>query len=644
MDNRILDTLPASPGVYMFKDAEGEILYIGKAKSLRSRVRSYFRGKDGQGIRTRELVRRAADVETIVVGSEAEALLLESNLIKEHQPRFNVRLRDDKRYPYIKVTVQEPFPRVFVTRRTRDDGARYFGPFTSVGPMRQALEVIKRVYTVRSCRYDLPDEAPPRPCLDYHIKRCKAPCVGLQSEEDYGAMIQEILRILAGETRELKEEVRAEMEAASRELRFEEAARHRDVLQGLESLERDQRVERAQGENQDVLGLARDGELGAAVLLRIRRGTLLGRESRRFTGLGDESDEELLGAFAAQVYLAGGTDAIRELPSEILLPTGFPDRNVMAELLSEEVGRKVYLQVPLRGDKRRLVELAAANARHLLEERVTALEATADRADTVLYELQDRLQLKVVPRLITCFDISHTQGTEVVASAVVFENGERKRGMYRRMKIRGDWGNDDYRSMAEAVERYLSRRLRDEEPLPELVVVDGGRGQLSAVLPVLEKIGAGEVALVALAKKEEEVFVPGRPEPIRMSRRDPPLKLLQRLRNEAHRFAVEYNRKLRTRRTIRSALADVPGIGAHRQRALLTRFGSVRGIQEAGVEEIIRVPGFSRVLAERILSYLRGDGPPSSDEAGAQPGAYGKADGRGGTGKEGSGTSDPALP
>ncbi len=644
MDNRILDTLPASPGVYMFKDAEGEILYIGKAKSLRSRVRSYFRGKDGQGIRTRELVRRAADVETIVVGSEAEALLLESNLIKEHQPRFNVRLRDDKRYPYIKVTVQEPFPRVFVTRRTRDDGARYFGPFTSVGPMRQALEVIKRVYTVRSCRYDLPDEAPPRPCLDYHIKRCKAPCVGLQSEEDYGAMIQEILRILAGETRELKEEVRAEMEAASRELRFEEAARHRDVLQGLESLERDQRVERAQGENQDVLGLARDGELGAAVLLRIRRGTLLGRESRRFTGLGDESDEELLGAFAAQVYLAGGTDAIRELPSEILLPTGFPDRNVMAELLSEEVGRKVYLQVPLRGDKRRLVELAAANARHLLEERVTALEATADRADTVLYELQDRLQLKVVPRLITCFDISHTQGTEVVASAVVFENGERKRGMYRRMKIRGDWGNDDYRSMAEAVERYLSRRLRDEEPLPELVVVDGGRGQLSAVLPVLEKIGAGEVALVALAKKEEEVFVPGRPEPIRMSRRDPPLKLLQRLRNEAHRFAVEYNRKLRTRRTIRSALADVPGIGAHRQRALLTRFGSVRGIQEAGVEEIIRVPGFSRVLAERILSYLRGDGPPSSDEAGAQPGAYGKADGRGRTGKEGSGTSDPALP
>ncbi len=604
IDARILDNLPTDPGVYMFRDEEGEILYIGKAKSLRARVRSYFRSRDGQGIRTRELVRRARGVETIVVGSEAEALLLESNLIKEHQPRFNVRLRDDKRYPYIKVTVQEPFPRVFVTRRTRNDGSRYFGPFTSVGPMRQALEVVKKLYTVRSCRYDLPREAPPRPCLDYHINRCKAPCVGLQSEGDYRAMIEEILRILSGETRELKAEAQARMEEASRELRFEEAARHRDVLRGLESLERDQRVESVQGENQDVLGLARDGELGAAVVLRIRRGTLLGRESRRFSGLGDESEEELLGAFAAQVYLAGGSEAVRELPTEILLPTGFPDRGVLGELLTAEAGRKVALSVPLRGQKRRLVELAAANARHLLEERITAQEESADRADAVLYELQDRLGLKVVPRLMACFDISHTQGTEVVASAVVFQNGEKKRGLYRRMKIRGDWGNDDYRSMAEAVGRWLRRRLDQGEPLPELLVVDGGKGQLSAVLPVLEEVGAREVAVVALAKREEEVFMPGSPEPIRMSRRDPALRLLQRLRNEAHRFAVEYNRKLRSRRTIRSALGDIPGIGPSRQRALLTRFGSVRGVQEADVDDISRVPGFSRVLAERILEHL----------------------------------------
>ena len=607
IDRTILDNLPSSPGVYIFRDGEGDPLYIGKAKALRNRVRSYFRAGAELGLRTRELVRRTEKVETIVVGSEAEALLLESNLIKEHRPRFNIRLRDDKSYPYIKVTTQEPFPRVFVTRRLRDDGARYFGPFTSVGPMRQALEVVKRLYTVRSCRYDLPDEAPPRPCLDYHIDRCKAPCVGLQSQEDYGEMIQEILRILAGDTRELKVEVRARMEAASEELRFEEAARHRDVLQGLESLERDQRVEKAGGGNQDVLGIARDGELGAAVLLRIRQGTLLGRESRRFDGLGDQSDEEILGSFAAQLYLAGGDEAIRELPSEILLPSEFGDRRVLAQALTEQADRKVHLKIPRRGEKRRLVELAAANARHLLEERVTALEATADRADAVLYELQDRLALKVVPRLMVCFDISHTQGTEVVASAVVFENGEKKRGLYRRMKIRGEWGNDDYRSMAEAVERYLRRRMDQDEPLPELIVVDGGRGQLSAVLPVLERLNAPEVAVAALAKREEEVFVPGRAEPVRLSRRDPALRLLQRIRNEAHRFAVEYSRKLRGRRIIRSALGDIPGIGPARQRALLTRFGSVKGVREADRDEITRVPGFSRVLAERVLSYLGGD-------------------------------------
>ena len=607
IDRNILEHLPASPGVYIFRDGEGEALYIGKAKALRSRVRSYFRDGAELGLRTREMLRRAEGVETIVVGSEAEALLLESNLIKEYRPRFNIRLRDDKRYPYIKVTTQEPFPRVFVTRRLRNDGARYFGPFTSVGPMRQALEVVKRLYTVRSCRYDLPDEAPPRPCLDYHINRCKAPCVGLQTQEEYGEMIQEILRILAGDTGELKEEIRAKMEAASGELRFEEAARHRDVLQGLESLERNQRVEKAGGGNQDVLGIARDGDLGAAVLLRIRQGTLLGRESRRFDGLGDESDDEILGTFAAQLYLAGGDEAIRELPSEVLLPSEFGDRRLLAEALSDQAGRKVHLHVPRRGEKRRLVELASANARHLLEERVTALEATADRADAVLYELQDRLELKVVPRLMVCFDISHTQGTEVVASAVVFENGERKRGLYRRMKIRGDWGNDDYRSMAEAAERYLRRRMDQDEPLPELVLVDGGRGQLSAVLPVLERIGASEVAVAALAKREEEVFVAGRDEPVRLPRRDPALRLLQRIRNEAHRFAVEYNRKLRGRRTIRSALGDIPGIGPARQRALLTRFGSVRGVLEAGADEITRVPGFSRVLADRVLSYLEGD-------------------------------------
>ena len=606
IDRRKLNHLPGSPGVYLFRDREGEILYIGKAKSVRSRVRSYFGSDHGRGIRVRELARLTTDVDTILVGSEAEALLLEANLIKEHQPRFNIQLRDDKRYPFVKVTVQEAFPRVFVTRQLRDDGARYFGPFTSVGPMRQALDVVKRLYSVRSCRYDLPREAPPRPCLDYHIGRCAAPCVGLQSEEEYRTMIEDILRVLDGQTDELSSEIEAQMGEAARELRFEEAARHRNVLRGLEAIAREQRMERAEGGSQDILGIARDRRLAVAVVLRIRQGKLLGRESHRFAGLGDESEAELLGIFVTLYYLGRGTGAGEELPREILLPSDFPDQAALEKILSARAGRRVRLHIPSRGSKRRMIELSAANARHLLEEQVTSLEVAVDRADTVLYELQDRLELKVVPRLIACFDVSHTQGSEVVASAVVFENGEPKRSLYRRMRIRGQWSNDDYRSMAEAVERYIRRRLAGDEPLPELLLLDGGKGQLSAVGPVLDELGAPEVALAALAKRNEELFLPGRRDPIRLSRRDPALQLLQRIRNEAHRFALDYNRKLRGRRTIWSELSQIPGIGPKRQRSLLTSFGSVRSVRQASAGEITRVPGFSQVLARRVLTYLGG--------------------------------------
>ncbi|TVP77053.1 MAG: excinuclease ABC subunit UvrC, partial [Gemmatimonadales bacterium] len=421
-----LRRLPTEPGVYLFRDDQGEILYIGKAKNLRDRVRSYFRKDPGRGIRVRELSRRASDVETIVVGSEAEALLLESNLIKEHRPRFNIRLRDDKRFPYIKVTVKEPFPRVFVTRRIRNDGARYFGPFTRVGPMRQALDVIRRLYTVRSCRYDLPDEAPSRPCLDYHIGRCQAPCVGLQSREGYRAMVDEILSILSGDTRELAAEIQRRMEEAVEELRFEEAARHRDVLVGLDTIARDQRVERVEGGSRDILGLARDGTEGAGVVLRIRKGLLLGRETHRLQVDPEDTEEELLGTFATRYYLGRGEVGLADLPTQILVPRSFGDLETLAEVLSERAGRRVHLQVPERGEKRRLVELAASNARHLVEDRVTRAADDVERAEDVLYEMQDRLGLKAVPRGIVCFDISHTQGTEVVASAVVFENAEPK--------------------------------------------------------------------------------------------------------------------------------------------------------------------------------------------------------------------------
>ncbi|MHB1194792.1 MAG: excinuclease ABC subunit UvrC [Longimicrobiales bacterium] len=604
VDSTVLANLSTKPGVYLFRDARGAVLYVGKAKALRPRVRSYFRAEADHTAKTRELMRHVDGLETLVVGSEAEALILEANLIKAHRPRFNILLRDDKRYPYIKVTVQEPFPRVYVTRRVVNDGARYFGPYTSVGPMRQALEVVKRLHTVRSCRYDLPREAPDRPCLDHHIGRCLAPCVGLQTEEQYRAMVEEILRILEGETEDLRRTVDARMRSASVALEFETAARLRDVVQGLDALAREQRVHRAQGGDLDVVGLARDGDLAAGVVLRIRSGLLLGRDTLRFVEPRDAPDTELVGSLLSRHYLGAGEAGTSDLPREVLLPLEVPDQALLEEVLSRAAGRRVALRVPRKGEKLGIVELAADNARHVLEDRVAALAFAADRAEDALYSLQEELDLKVVPRLMVCFDISHTQGTETVASAVVFENGEPCKAAYRHMRIKGDWGNDDFRSMAEAVTRYFRRRVEEGAPLPDLAVIDGGKGQLSAAAEALQLIGLPHVQVAALAKREEEVFLPGRKEGIRLDRRDRALHLLQRIRDEAHRFAVTYNRKLRSKRTLRSDLSEIPGIGPGRQRELLRRFGSVKGVKESTREEIARVPGFSETLAARVLTYL----------------------------------------
>jgi excinuclease ABC subunit C len=601
-----LKALPTRPGVYMFKDAGGDILYIGKAKSLRSRVRGHFSADLSHSLKQQEMLRRAVDLDTIVVGSEAEALLLENNLIKTHQPRFNIRLKDDKRYPYIKVTVSEPFPRVYVTRRVENDGSKYFGPYTEVAAMRQALEVVKRAYTVRSCRYDLPVETPSRPCLDYHIGRCRAPCVGLQSRDEYGAMIEEILAVLAGDVGGVRKRVEAELATRVESLDFERAATLRDTLIGLDSIERRQRALDVRGGDQDVVGLARDGDQASAVLLRIRRGKLLGREVDHFMNLESEDEEAVLSAVATRFYIGRGDEGINDLPREVLLPGDFEDRPVLEELLNEASSRRLRLHVPQRGEKLRLVELAAQNARHLLEERSVMELAVRSRADDDLYELQEGLELKVVPRLIVCFDISHTQGTEVVGSAVVFENGEPKKAEYRRFRVRGDWGNDDFRSMAEVVGRYFRRRVEEELPIPELAVIDGGKGQLSAAVAAVREAGVEDVQLCALAKREEEVYVPGRPAPYRLPRTHAGLRILQRIRNEAHRFAHAYNRKLRGKRTLSSELGEIPGVGPKRQRALLSHFGSVRAIRAATPTEVAAVPGFSDTLATTILEHLNG--------------------------------------
>ena len=580
------------------------MLYVGKAKVLRSRVRSYFQREADLSPKNRELVRLIDSVETLVVGTEAEALILEANLIKEHKPRFNILMRDDKKYPYIKVTVREPFPRVYVTRRVINDGARYFGPYTAVGPMRQALEVVKRLHTVRSCRYNLPKDRPERACLDYHIGRCKAPCVGLQSEADYRGMVDEILRILEGDTEQLRCDVEVRMHEASSELDFEQAARMRDVIAGLDALANEQRVHNAQGGDLDIVALARDGDLGAGVVLKVRSGLLLGRSAQRFAQIMDESDEDILSSLVSRHYLGTGEAGMVDLPRQVLLPGSFADGELLAEILSEASGRQVAVLEPQRGEKRRLVELAEENARQVLEDKVAAMAYAADRADDALFSLQDELDLKVVPRLMVCFDVSHMQGSDTVASAVVFENGEPRRAAYRHMRIKGEWGNDDYASMEEAVQRYFRRRRDEEKPLPDLAVVDGGKGQLSAAVGALASLGLGDVAVIALAKREEEVFMPGSSDPIFLDRRNRALHLLQRIRDEAHRFAVRYNRKLRKKHTIRSDLGEIPGIGPQRQRTLLRRFGSLKGVKEATKEEIARVPGFSQALASRILTYL----------------------------------------
>jgi excinuclease ABC subunit C len=598
-------SLPGRPGVYFFKDAAGEILYIGKAKSLRSRVRGHFGVDPATSLKNREMLRRVADVDTIVVGSEAEALLLEANLIKEHRPRFNIQLRDDKRYPYIKVTLQESFPRVYVTRRLENDGGRYFGPYTEVGAMRQALEVVKRLYTVRSCRYDLPDDAPARPCLDYHIGRCLAPCVGLQTREAYRGMVDEILEVLHGRTKNVRARVESDMQRAAESLDFERAATLRDVLAGLEGLERRQRALDVRGGDTDVIGVARDRDQACAVLLRIREGKLLGREVDFFENLDGSKDDEVVGTATTRFYFGRGEHGITDLPRDVLVPVDFEDRATVEELLTETAQRRVGTHVPIRGDKLRLIELANQNARHLLEERAVLGNAIESRADDVLYDLQEALELKVVPRLIACFDISHMQGTEVVGSSVVFNNGEPDKSEYRRFRIRGDWGNDDFRSMQEVVGRYLQRRIAEQKPLPDLIVIDGGKGQLGNARRAAHEVGAHDVVFASLAKREEEVYLVGRSEPLRLPRTSAALRLLQRLRNEAHRFAHSYNSKLRGKRTLVSELSSIAGVGPTRQRALLERFGSVRALRRATAEEIAAVPGFSARLAAQIVEHLQ---------------------------------------
>jgi len=589
---RKLASLPDRPGVYLWKSAAGEVLYVGKAKSLRSRVPQYFAPDHQETPERAALAAQIADLETILVPNEAQALLLENNLIKEHQPRFNIRLRDDKSYPRIAVTLGEPFPRVLVVRRIQLEGARYFGPYTDVGTLRQTLSIIRRLFTVRSCHYDLPGDAPERPCLDYHIERCKAPCVGYQTQADYRRMIDDVLLFLEGKTLEVRTRLRERMQQASRELDFERAAQLRDALQWLEQVEQPQTVELVGGGDADAIGLARDGDDACAAILRIRDGRLIAREHRFLERAGGEAEAQVLAAFLVRFYLP-----LEARSRRVLLP--FPPEDLTSV---ETLAPDVEWAVPQRGTNAKLVELAEQNARHLLESLLLESFDVEERAADPVYALGRDLGLAKVPRSFVCIDISTNQGRDTVGSLVWFEAGRPKKAEYRRYRIRGAQ-QDDFAAVGEVVTRFLRRRLDEQRPLPDLLVIDGGKGQLGAAVTAAATLGA-RVPLASLAKREEEVYLPDRDEPLRLSRRSPSLKLLQRARDEAHRFAVSYSRQRRSRRTITSHLLTIPGVGPGRRRQLLERFGSVAGVRTATREEIAALPGFSRTLAERILDRL----------------------------------------
>jgi excinuclease ABC subunit C len=571
------------------------VLYVGKARNLRSRVRSYF-APDYQGALHRDqLVGRIHDVETIVVPDEAQSLLLENNLIKEYLPRFNIRLKDDKSYPSIAVTLSEPFPRVFATRQRDIAGARYFGPYTDVSDMRRMLGMVRRMFTVRSCLDDIPRERRDRPCLDYHIGRCKAPCVGWQDQVAYRGMIAEVVEFLEGRTVDIKSRIRDLMQAASVNEDFERARDFRDTLKWLEQVERPTTVEVIGTGDADVIGYARDGEDAVGVLMRVRDGRVIGRE-HRFLECGVDDDD----ATILDTWLLGAYRTTEGRVSRVVLPFVPADLGAIEQLFEGS-----RFAVPQRGVAARWLELADQNARHLLESlRMESFE-TDERAEDPVYALGREIGLTVVPRTFICVDISTSQGKDTVGSLVTFEAGRPRKAEYRRFRIKGPGQHDDFAAIHEVMSRYIQRRLNESLPLPDLVVIDGGRGQLNAALAALTALGQQHIPLISLAKRDEEIYLPDREEPLRLSRRSPALRLLQRARDEAHRYGVAYNRNRRTARTVTSALLDIPGVGPNRRTLLLQTFGSLAGVKAASVADIAALPGFSTTLAQRILDTLR---------------------------------------
>jgi excinuclease ABC subunit C len=600
-----LSRIPAEPGVYLLRDKSHKVIYVGKAKSLKSRVRMYFRGGD-ERVQVPFLVSRVVDVETLVTRNEKEALILENNLIKQYKPRYNIRLKDDKSYVSVKITVEEDWPRVFVTRKILRDKSRYFGPFHSAWAVRDSLDAIRKVFPLRTCS-DTVFRNRSRPCLEYQIKRCPGPCCLAVDRDEYRRALKNVMLFLEGKNEELVRDLRARMEAASDALRFEEAARLRDQIRALEKTSEPQEMVSHFGIDQDVFGLYREGGFIEVQVLMIRRGKLTGSQAY---GLDDREfpDEDVLGEVLGQYYSGG-----RFIPDEVLVPVVLDDAEVRASYLSELKGKSVAVLRPQRGDKVRLCEMASENAR----QSFVARRNTEDQRSKMVEELQRRLALRSAPKRIECFDISNFQGRQIVGSMVVFDEAEPDKSRYRRYRVKSVPGQDDFASLYEVLKRRYSRALVEND-FPDLLVIDGGKGQLGVASAVLAELGITELDLVSLAKdrvasdprspeirhSEERVFLPNRKNPAVLPRNSTALFLLQRVRDEAHRFAITFHRELRSRERFRSLLDDVPGIGPRRRRRLLQHFGSVRRLASASADEIGAVPGIGTDLAGEIVQKL----------------------------------------
>ena len=584
--------LTTQPGVYLWKNDRGQIIYVGKAVNLRNRVRSYVRHDAKRAPKVSAMMSHAADVETIVVANEMEALILENTLIKKHRPRYNIMLRDDKTYPYIKVTVQEDYPRVFMTRRVHRDGARYFGPFADAGAVHRVLKLIQRAFRIRSCRTMQAD----RPCLQYHLHHCDAPCVHYITKGEYGKLVEQAVDILEGRDTGVVRRLQEQMEAAAEDMEFEKAAMYRDQITAVKVIQEQQNITTVGGGDMDVLGFAGDAGQTCVQIYTIRQGRLMGRETFSLENSADETAAALTSAVLDQYYVDGVF-----VPKEIIV-SAVEDKEDYERRLTLQKGQNVALVIPQRGLKKKLLTMAEDNARVLLEQRRLQWQHDTDKTSGAVEALARVLDLPRLPERMECFDISHTQGIETVASMVVFEHGRPAKQEYRRFKLKTVQGKpDDFKSMAEIMGRRYGER---DWPAPDLIVIDGGKGQLHAALPIIREAGC-EAPVISLAKRIEEVFVEGRSDSIILSHHTPELQLLQAIRDEAHRFAITYHRSLRGKRNLVSILDHIEGIGPKRRKALWGAFKNLDAMKAATVEELAAVPGMTRQAAENVYYFFR---------------------------------------